>query len=288
MSRTIGVTVAAAAALAAVVPASAAGSVYTSVAKPSIRAGAPAAGTHYGGSAIYKGKRIAAPTLGLLVRPSGKISARVGTGIRCHGRLWTPVYIRLSGSAQGSAIAASGRTRLGRSTVRVSVQGAADGAAATGNLRIRGSGCRGWSTPFSLRTASAPAGAAVMPTRGTSFMGLTSQAAGGVRLPVSLSVTHTGKVWAMWDATMGCRPGTAGMSNVTPLTKIRADGTFLRKERFVVRYVHGLTDHYTVTLKGAFRADGVSGTLTMRMRRTQPGKRFRPCVSGTQSWAARG
>jgi len=53
MSRTIGVTVAAVAALAAAVPASAAGSVFTPVvAKPSLfRAGGAAAGTHYGGSA---------------------------------------------------------------------------------------------------------------------------------------------------------------------------------------------------------------------------------------------
>ena len=46
MSRTIGVTAAAVAALVAVVPASAAGSVLTSVAKPALRAGGAAAGTH--------------------------------------------------------------------------------------------------------------------------------------------------------------------------------------------------------------------------------------------------
>src|SRR5262249_22241484 len=111
MSRTIGVTVAAVAAFAAVVPASAAGSVFTAVAKPSIRAGGPAAGTHYGGSGLYKGKRIVNPTLGLLVRPNGKISARAGMSIRCHGRTWVPVFVRLSGSAQGTAIAASGHSR---------------------------------------------------------------------------------------------------------------------------------------------------------------------------------
>jgi hypothetical protein len=288
MSRTIGVTFAAVAALVAVVPASAAGSVFNSVSQPSVSAGASAAGTQYGGSGLYKSKRIVVPTLGLVVRPNGKVTARAGTGIRCHGRLWVPVFIRLSGSAQGNAITASGHTRLGRSTVRVNLTGTVDGANANGTLRIRGSGCRGWSVPFTLRTQSAPAGAAAVPPPSTNYMGLTSQAAGGVQLPIALTVTHTGKVWAMWDVSLSCRPGILGTSNVTPLTKIRADGTFLRKERFVVRYTHGLVDHYAVTLKGAFRADGVSGTLTMRMHRTQPGKRFRPCVSGTQAWAARG
>ena len=288
MSRTIGVTIAAAAALAAVAPASAAGSAFTAVTAPSIGAGASAAGTSYGGSGLYKGRRIVNPTLGLVVRPNGKISARAGTSIRCYGRTWVPVFVRLSGAAQGAAIVASGHTKLGRSTVRVSLTGTADGATASGNLRIRGNGCRGWSVPFSLRTQSAPAGAAAVPPPSTNFMGLTSQAAGGVRLPISLTVTHTGKVWSMWDVALSCRPGIVGTSNVTPFTKIRADGTFVRKERFAVRYVHGLVDHYTVTLKGAFRADGVSGTLSMHMRRTQRGKRFRPCVSGTQTWAARG
>jgi hypothetical protein len=207
--------------------------------------------------------------------------------LRCHGTLWTPVYVRLHGAAQGAAITATGRTRLGRSRVSITVTGTADGQTATGTSRVRGSGCRGYTTTFLLHTESAPAGPAAMPGPKTIFLGLTSQSAGGVRLPISISVTHTGKVWGQWDATMGCRPGTFGLTNLTPLTKIRPDGTFTRKERYVIRYKHGMVDHFVVRLSGAFRSDGVSGTLTAHVRTTQPGKRFRPCYSGTQTWAAR-
>ena len=86
---------------------------------------------------------------------------------------------------------------------------------------------------------------------------------------------------------MSCRPGTFPMTNVTPITKIKPDGTFTRSERYTIRYEHGLVDHFRVTFTGTFRADGVSGTLIARLRTTQPGKRFRPCSSGVQAWAAR-
>jgi len=287
MSRTVGVTFAAAAALAAAVPASAAGSVFTSVAKPSLDAGTAAAGTHYGGGAYY-GKRSANPMLGLLVQPDGKIRARASTGFSCRKHTYEPVYIRLSGQAQGTAISASGHTRLrGVGTLRVTLQGTADGQTASGKVTLRVKGCRGWTNPFILHTESAPAGAPAMPPPSTMFMGMSAQAAGGNRLPVSLSVTHTGKVWAMWDASMKCHRGTFPMTNVTPLTKIRPDGTFSRTEHFNIRYTSGFTYHYNVKLAGAFRADGVSGTLRASVRFTKRGGSYYPCHSGTQTWAAR-
>ncbi len=149
-------------------------------------------------------------------------------------------------------------------------------------------GCRGWTLPFALRSESAPAAPAAMPPPRSVFHGLTAQSAGGVRLPISLTATHNGKVWANWDATMNCRPGTFPMTNVTPITKIRPDGTFTRSERYVIRYKGGLVDHFRVKVTGAFRADGATGTLEARVRTTQPGHRFRPCASGKQAWAARG
>jgi hypothetical protein len=287
MSRTVGVFFAATAALAAIAPASAAGSVFASVARPSIDSGSRVAGTHYGGGGVYHGNQTANPMLGLAVQPNGQVSARASLALRCHGTLWTPVYVRLHGSAQGTAITATGRTQLGRSRVTVTVTGTADGQTATGTSRVRGRGCRGYRTTFLLHTESAPAGPAAMPAPKTIFLGLTSQSAGGLRLPISISVTHTGKVWGQWDATMACRPGTFGMTNLTPLTKIRADGTFTRRERYVIRYKRGMVDHFVVRLSGAFRSDGVSGTLTAHVRTTQPGHRFRPCYSGKQTWAAR-
>ena len=57
---------------------------------------------------------------------------------------------------------------------------------------------------------------------------------------------------------------------------------------FAIRYRGGYKNHYRVTFAGAFHSDGVSGTLKARMLTTKPGRRYRPCVSGTQTWAARG
>jgi hypothetical protein len=286
MSRTIGVTFAAVAALAAAAPASAAGSLFTSVARPSLAAGA-AAGTHYGGGAVYKG-RGAGPTLGLLVQPDGKIRARASTAFNCRGHHYEPIYVRLSGSAQGTAISASGHTRLRAiGTLRVTVKGTADGQTSSGTVGVHMRRCRGWNLPFVLHTESAPAGAPAMPPPTSVFTGMTAQAAGGNRLPVSLTVTHNGKIWAMWDAAMKCHRGTIQMTNVTPITKIRPDGTFSRSEHYNIRYTDGFTYHYNVKLAGAFRADGVSGTLRASVRFTKRGGRYYPCASGTQTWAAR-
>src|SRR3954454_8294979 len=290
MSRTIGVTVAAAAAFAAIAPASAAGFAFTSVVeKPSLlrAAGGAVAGTHYGASA-YRGKRTANPTIGLVVRPDGRVSARAGLAVRCGKTSWGPVFVRMSGKLTAApAFTASGHTRLRGHTLRISAQGSADGQNATGTVCVSGRGCRGWTLPFTLRTESAPAGAPAVPPPSSIFTGLTAQAAGGVRLPVSVTVTHTGKMWAIWDVTMKCHGVTVPTTNVTPLTKIRADGSFSRSERFNIRYRGNFIDHYKVRLTGQFRADGVSGTLRASMQTTKPGHSYYGCFSGTQAWAAR-
>jgi hypothetical protein len=127
-----------------------------------------------------------------------------------------------------------------------------------------------------------------MPAPNTILHGLTAQAAGGVRMPISLATTHNGKVAALWEATMGCARGRVPMANFTPVTKIRPDGTFSRSERYTIRHGDGAADHYRVRLTGAFHADGVSGTLRASLRPTKPGKRYGTCASGTQAWAARG
>jgi hypothetical protein len=287
MSRTIGVLFAATAALAAIAPASAAGSVFSTVAKPSIEAGGVVAGTHYGGSAI-RGSRTANPTISLVVQPDGRVRGRAGLGVRCGGITWAPVFVRLSGKLTAApAFTVGGHTRLGGRTLRISAQGSADGLNANGTVRVRGRGCRGWRLPFTLRTESALAGAAAVPPPSSTFMGLTAQSAGGVRLPVSVSVTHTGKMWAIWDVSMKCHGVTIPTTNVTPYTRIRPDGSFTRSERFRIRYRGGATDHYKVKLTGQFRADGVSGTLRASVQTTKPGHRYYPCFSGTQAWAAR-
>jgi hypothetical protein len=193
----------------------------------------------------------------------------------------------MSGKASGPSFSVSGHTRLGSHTLRISAQGSADGANANGTVRVRGRGCRGWKAPFTLRTESAVVGAPAMPPGKSTFMGLQSQSAGGVRLPISLSVTHTGKVWGMWDVAMKCHGVTIPTANVTPYTKIRPDGSFTRTEHFKIRYRGGVVDHYNVKLAGQFRADGVSGTLRASVQTKKPGHSYYPCYTGTQAWAAR-
>jgi hypothetical protein len=290
MSRTVGILVAAGTVLAAIAPASAAGSAFTAkVAAPSLLTRGAVEGTHYGGGA-YHGKRSAYPSLGMAVQPNGKILARAGLAINCRRQSFVPIYVRLAGAVQGAAFSASGRTRLpGLGVLRISVKGTLDAQAANGVARVRLRRCRGWTNRVVLRTDSAPAGAPAMPAPSSVLTGLTSQAAGGVRLPISLTSTHNGKVWAVWDATLGCRPGLVAMTNVTPVTRIRPDGTFTRSERYSIRYQHRTVDHFRVTLTGAFHSDGTaSGTLTASEHTTRPGWRYRRCSSGTQTWTARG
>ena len=42
-----------------------------------------------------------------------------------------------------------------------------------------------------------------------------------------------------------------------------------------------------MSFKGRFLADGAVGTLRARSQLREKGKRYYPCDSGTQTWAAR-
>ena len=42
-----------------------------------------------------------------------------------------------------------------------------------------------------------------------------------------------------------------------------------------------------MNFRGRFLADGAAGTLRARMQTYERGKRFIPCYSGLQTWAAR-
>jgi hypothetical protein len=249
---------------------------------------AAADGTTYGGSG-FRGARLASPSLGLLVRPDGRVTARAGFTITCGRKLsYVQLYARLSGTMRGTAFSASGHTRLSnRRSAQVRIQGTADGQTATGTARMSAPHCTAYTRSFVLHTESAPAGVAAVPAPGAKLTGLTVQSTGGMRLPMSIAITHNGKVTALWDVLMSCNPSTDTLQNLTPPTPIRPDGTFTRSESFNIRYTSGLVDHFRVKLTGAFRADGASGTLEASMRTTKPGSRYRPCASGAQTWAVR-
>src|SRR4051794_620698 len=114
----------------------------------------------------------------------------------------------------------------------------------------------------------------------------TSQSAGGLRLPAALRATKNGRVYAVWQAMLRCGRATIPMADYTPSRRIRPDGTFGGSQSYVIRY-RGYSEHYRVTFKGQFRADGVTGTLRARVYYKERKRRSVNCTSGTQTWTAR-
>jgi hypothetical protein len=102
--------------------------------------------------------------------------------------------------------------------------------------------------------------------------GLTSQSEAGVQLPVALQVRPSGRrVNGLWQATLRCGRTRIPITDFSPLARIRSGGTCARKERFTIRYGDGEREHYRVTFRGRFTADGARGTLRARMQLTKPG-----------------
>jgi hypothetical protein len=248
------------------------------------------ADTVYGGATTKRGA-LSGTSIALLHRVDGRVAGRVGFGIECRTRRFPNVAVRLSGLAAGATINATGRTHLTRrGRLKVTLTGTMSPVAATGTLRVRAKGirCRGYARPFVLRAETAPAGAPAMPAAGSLLGGLTTQAAGDVRLPITIKVSGGGaRLGAVWQATMRCGPrAVIGLVNFTPPTRIAADATFERRERFRIRDRDGSVDRYRVVLRGRLLADGAVGTLRARMRTRKPGTRFYPCDSGVQRWTA--
>jgi hypothetical protein len=138
------------------------------------------------------------------------------------------------------------------------------------------------------RAETAPTGAVARPAPGALLWGLSAQAAGAFRLPVALKVDAAGsRVMGLWQARMRCGPkAVLTVVNLTPPTRIRADATFGRRERYSIRYRDGSVDRYRVVFRGRLRADGAAGTLRARMQTSEPGASFFPCDSGTRRWTA--
>jgi hypothetical protein len=174
------------------------------------------------------------------------------------------------------------------SALRWKLTGTLTGEAGSGSARLRiAGGCGGYTNKFVVRAAAAPVGAPAMPARGSLYNGVTAQSASGTRLPMTLRVATNGRVYAIWSAAMNCHRGTIATLNVSPSAAINADGSFSRNERYTIRFTDGYSERYRITFNGRFLADGVVGTLRMRMQGHQKGARFYPCDSGVQSWEAR-
>jgi len=175
---------------------------------------------------------------------------------------------------------------LGR--LRFTLTGTLAPDSVSGNVKLSVRGCPGYTRPVSLRSESSPVGAPAAPPASTLFSGLSGQSAAGVRMPVSVRVAASGRVYAIWTATMQCGPK-AVLSSATamPPTKLKADGSFLDDEPYTVRYTDGSSDRYRIRFEGRFLADGVVGTLRVRMQTRKKGTSYYPCDSGTQTWTAR-
>jgi hypothetical protein len=237
-------------------------------------ADAQVAGTQYGGALVH-GRRAGAITIGLTRAPDGTVAARLGFAVRCRGVLYRNRVIKARGTSAGATFRASGHTRAGRSRLTMTVTGRVAGAAVSGHLTARGQRCDQLTrAPFRLRAAALPAGAAVVPARGTVEFGVTSQSAGAVRLPVVVYVVGHRRLTGTWEALASCAHGRIPVMNVEPLTPARADGSFSRSEHYRVKRTS-----YRVTFAGRFVAGGAAGTLTARVHTPS-----RSCSTGTQTW----
>jgi hypothetical protein len=140
-----------------------------------------------------------------------------------------------------------------------------------------------------VRLSGPPAGAPTNPLPRAFYAGTSSyEIFDGIQAPVVLRVTADGrKVAGQWTIAAKCRRGSAQFVNFTPPTRVRADGSFSRKERFSVRYTDALI-RYRATFAGRFATDGATGTLRLRAREynRRGTKLITRCDSGVRVWNA--
>lgn len=240
------------------------------------------------------------PTVGVTLAPraDGRVALAFDTTLRC-GRAVTLVRTARVVPWDGATLSAAGVSRApfaGR-PVRYSwtVQARADGQVATGSIQIaarrRGRLCRGRAPrTFVARLGTAPAGAPSLPAAGAAYYGGGPRLVAG-RRPGStvLRVSPDGRrVAARWFAAARCgRGGRRRLTNLTPPTRIGADGAFARRERFVVRYSDA-TIRYRTAFRGRFSGATAAGTLRLRATvLTRAGGRVTArCDTRRRSWSA--
>jgi hypothetical protein len=259
-------------------------------------ASTPQAAVDYGGG-VAPNMRRSGIVLSLR-RDGSRLTARVGLVVTCRRINFPQLIARGTGPITGSSFKARFSTKIARGLrLRTTVRGTFAGDGATGTLAmkpIRGRGgprgCRGVpKTSIVLRTAAAPVGAPARPAPRTVFRGLTTQDAGGLQLPVILTVSPNGRhLVAQWLALADCGRFNTSIDNITPRTRIRADGSFSKPERYVIRYNDGTTDRFRISFSGRFLTDGAVGTLRARVNTTtRSGRVLVRCDSGPHTFTAR-
>lgn len=253
------------------------------------------AGTIFYAGGVSPTRRRAGLGLGV-ARTGDAVVMRLTANLSCRSTSFPQLVARARGTASGDAIRITGRTKVVRGLfLRTTLDVRAVGEELQGTftsrpVRRRGGprGCgRGIRLPVRLRTQVTPAGAPVPAPANARLRGMSTQTAGGVRLPVLVSTGTGGRVVALWTAHTRCTRSTFSITNFTPATAVRADGSFARSERYRLKYRGGITEHYRVRFTGQFRADGVEGTLRASLRVTdRRGRTIGRCASGLQRYGA--
>ncbi len=167
-----------------------------------------------------------------------------------------------------------------RRVARFALAGRVVGATASGTARVRltfrrggrvvgrcGSGERGWRA-------------------GTGHYGLTGQDGGRPRAFL-LERDGSRVTTAVFEYRLRCRSAAGERINVTPGAPVAADGGFLLRERFTLRFADA-RERFRVTVGGRFTATGVGGRLSVTsVTRSLAGRVIDRCRTGPVSFTAR-
>lgn len=243
------------------------------------------------------------PTVGVSLQPRGdRIAVRFDTSVLCGrdtfdvvGRRVVPLN-RGAFSARGASVK---RIEGGRLEFAWKLSGGLTSAGAFGDLHVVGvrrvfgrkRTCAAKpDRPFEAHAAGPPAGGPARPEPRGLYAGTsTYQIVDRLQAPVILRASNDArKVAARWTIGAKCRRGPRQQFvNLTPASRVRADGTFGRTERFSVRSTDALV-RYRASFAGRFATEGATGTLRLRARvYNRRGTRLRTrCDSGRRTWNA--
>jgi hypothetical protein len=237
---------------------------------------AAASGADYGGGRV--------PDTVVSLRTSGDtVVVRAYLTARCgSGAMRRRVPLAADGSFSVAATT-RGRPRDDRRVRRVSritLAGRVVGSTASGTARVR--------LTFRRRGGRVVGRCASGERRweaGTSLKGLTSHDAGRPRAFL-LGVEGARVTTAVFEYRLRCRRFAYEQINLTPGGPIAADGRFLLRERFTLRYADA-GERFRVTVRGRLTPTGVAGALSVRsVARSLAGRAIDRCRTGPVSFSA--